>query len=108
MSPCAPHHAFEAEPAVVESSHYSSATSLRDLLDLGLVSGSAALGLLVLELGHLIVVLVVVVTLVAHATHAAHVGHTAHAAELREVDAAEAPVASHAAHATHSSLAAHA
>jgi len=43
---------------------------LCDLLDLGLV-GRATLGLLVLEFGHLVVV-VVIVTLVAHATHAAH------------------------------------
>lgn len=55
---------------------------LRDFLNFGLVAAgsSAALGLLVLELGH--VVVIVVVALVAHAAHSAHVGHTAHAAEL--------------------------
>lgn len=46
------------------------ATRLCDLLNLGLVGG-ATLGLLVLELGHLVVV-VVIITLVAHSTHAAH------------------------------------
>jgi hypothetical protein len=46
------------------------ATRLCDLLNLGLVGG-ATLGLLVLELGHLVVV-VIVITLVAHTAHAAH------------------------------------
>jgi hypothetical protein len=46
------------------------ATRLCDLLNLGLVGG-ATLGLLVLELGHLVVV-VVIITLVAHAAHTAH------------------------------------
>jgi hypothetical protein len=43
---------------------------LCDLLDLRLVGGTA-LGLLILEFGHLVVV-VIVITVVAHATHAAH------------------------------------